>query len=258
MKIFKRLFLLLPLLILTGCATLKGQTLDNVKKETNDHVTYLVLTANGLYENKKGENIDSLSLENTIEYKATPNEALPGKDKVTSSIKDVEFTSWICYEGNGKPTIYDKVPSKSGMVLYAFFTYTGNGGSVDPDPDPTPDMKTIYFEDTEWWNTSAAGTAIYLWNSKTEVNNSWPGERMTHIEYNEAEKSNLWSFELDTNKYDSFIFVRVNPEGEIADWGAKTVDLSVSSMGDNNLYSIKGSETVWGNPGVNGTWSTHK
>lgn len=253
MKIFKRLFLLLPLLILTGCATLKEQTFDNVKKETSEHVTYLVLTANGLYENKKGESIDSLFLENTIEYKAAPNEALPNKDQISSSIKDVEFTSWICYEGNGKPTIYDTVPSKSGMILYAFFTYIGDGGSVDPEP--TPDIKTIYFEDAEWWNKDAAGTAIYLWNSKTEISNTWPGERMTHIKYDEVEKSNLWSFELDTNKYDSFIFVRVSPEGSVTDWGAKTIDLSVSSMGDNNLYSIKGSETIWGDPGVSGTWS---
>lgn len=262
-NIIKKILLIVPLFLLGACSNKQiiNEQVNQVENASNEFVTYLVLTKNGLYNNQKGQNIEELHLENCIPFYGDAKTDLPNKNEITSSVKDVEFTSWIAYEGDGKPTIHTKVPEQSGLILYAFFTYVGDGGNVtpDPEPDPDPELTTIYFQDASWWNEPAAGTAVYAWNSQDDVKNAeWPGERMTHIKYDETGKFNYWSFELDIAKYDSLIFVRVNGDGELADWGAKTVDLSITDMGTNNMYSIVDSSAIWGDPGVSGTWTTYQ
>ncbi len=132
----------------------------------------------------------------------------------------------------------------------------------EPDPEPTGKV-TIYFQDEAWWNKDAAGVGVYLWNSTAEdsFNVIWPGARATHISFNQTGEEgvgfNYWSFEVDLTRYDMIIFTRINTEGEIQDWGAKTVDIALNERGDNNMYSILGSTETWGDPGVSGTWTTY-
>ena len=100
--------------------------------------TYLVLSSEGRYNGELGEDVPSLHLENTITYTAQAGSALPGKETITSTSKDVEFETWLMYEGNGSPTRVSEVPAQDGLILYAFFNYTGDfplsGGGGGDDP----------------------------------------------------------------------------------------------------------------------------
>lgn len=124
--------------------------------------TYLVLSSEGRYNDELGEDVPSLHLENTITYTAQAGSTLPGKETITSTSKDVEFETWLMYEGNGSPTRVSEVPAQDGLILYAFFNYTGDfplvdggGGGGDTPPTPTGDNYYIvgegsFVNGTEW------------------------------------------------------------------------------------------------------------
>lgn len=257
-NIFKKILLLFPLVIASGCNVQTAYAATS----TRDVDVYLALTKNGLYNGQTGNPFAKLFLENAIKLTGAPGDPLPGKDEITSCVKDVEFSSWIAYDNEGKPKSYDSFPDEDDKILYAFFEYKGDGGQVDP-PDPG-EVVTIYFQDASWWNKDAAGTALYGWkgdNSPYE----WPGVRMTHVEYVQTGGTstapigyNYWKIDIDTTLYDSIIFTRVSSEDPMTDWGAKTVDISLSDRGSNNMYSIVDSEALWGDPGVQGTWTTYQ
>ena len=104
----------------------------------------------------------------------------------------------------------------------------------------------------EWWNADDAAIAIYAYSEGGVNNAEWPGERMTKTE---VDGSYVWTAEL-TGYFTNVIFVRVNSSGTVEDWGAKTQDLTIPTDG-RNLYTITSSEAVWGDPGVEGEWSTY-
>lgn len=114
--------------------------------------------------------------------------------------------------------------------------------------------ETIYCKmEHSWWKADGAAVGVYAYGAGAP-NATWPGERMTPVE---GEKD-LWSYDLvNPEAYTAIIFVRVNGNGDIADWGAKTADLSLEAKGENNLYTITSSTAVWGNPGCTGTWSVY-
>ena len=114
-----------------------------------------------------------------------------------------------------------------------------------------PAMKTIYCKMTQdWWTKDGAAVGIYTWDDGGNKKAEWPGERMTAVEGEEG----IWSFELDVNKYHMCIFTRVNASGDIADWGAKTKDLTIPTD-DKDLFTITTAEAVWSDPGCEGEWS---
>ena len=89
---------------------------------------------------------------------------------------------------------------------------------------------TIYFIDSSWWNTAAASTYIYVWNSREEIDNykvAYPGEKMTHLKWDEETKTNTWSYVIDLDTYDYCVLSRRSGDGE-NDWGAKTVDIHLT------------------------------
>ncbi|MBQ9265626.1 MAG: hypothetical protein IJ186_00940 [Bacilli bacterium] len=96
--------------------------------------TYLVLGKYGLYQGSQGTSIDSLFLENTVEYKAVVGSALPGVEEVTSSIGGSVFQYWQAYDGTGAPVGYTRVPSVANKILYAVFS-GGEGGSTSEAPE---------------------------------------------------------------------------------------------------------------------------
>lgn len=109
---------------------------------------------------------------------------------------------------------------------------------------------TIYFQDAGWWRVDNARTGIYLWKGGT--NNGWPGVAMTKL------NNGYWSYQVDTTQYDSMIFVRINNAGAVADWGAKTVTVSLSSYtAAKPLYTIDSTSELWGDPGVTGSWAAY-
>ena len=110
--------------------------------------------------------------------------------------------------------------------------------------------KTIYFKSQQWWHKDNAASAAYYWGTGGNAN-AWPGTRMTKVEG----ETNMWSIEIDTDKYQNIIFTRVNGSGTVQDWGAKTKDQTIPTN-DNNLFTLSATE-VWGDPGATGTWSTY-
>ena len=111
--------------------------------------------------------------------------------------------------------------------------------------------KTIYCKMAQsWWKADGAAVGAYYWG--TGAAPSWPGVRMTPV----AGETDLWSIDIDTDKFQKIIFTRVNGSGTVSDWGAKTADLTVPTD-DKNLYTITSTSPVWGDPGVAGTWSVY-
>jgi len=131
---------------------------------------YLALTSIGLYQGAKGNNIEAKFLENAIEYTALSGSELPGSDVVTSSNKSAVFVSWFCYEGKGAPTVYTKVPSESGKILYANFTATDEKPDIDGDDDES----YVYTLNTQVengdgnWNVDNAIFYAYMFNNESD------------------------------------------------------------------------------------------
>ena len=111
--------------------------------------------------------------------------------------------------------------------------------------------KTIYCKMAQsWWKTDGAAVGAYYWG--TGSGPAWPGVRMTPV----SGETDLWSIDIDTDKFQKIIFTRVNGSGTVSDWGAKTADLTIPTD-DKNLYTITSTSPVWGNPGVTGNWSVY-
>jgi hypothetical protein len=139
-------------------------------------------------------------------------------------------------------------------------TAAADGGAIgDPRWVPAvapvePLMKTIYCKmDKDWWKADGAAVGCYTWNDGGEPKAAWPGERMTPVEG----ETDIWSIELDINTYHMCIFSRVNGEGDIQDWGAKTSDLLIPTD-ENDMFTITNDDPSWGDPGCVGVWSKYE
>lgn len=113
--------------------------------------------------------------------------------------------------------------------------------------------KTIYCKmDYNWWYSDGAVIGAYAWGG-TAGAMTWPGVRMTRVEG----MTNTWSIDIDETKYKNIIFTRVNGSGNIADWGAQTVDLTIPS--DKNFFTITTANATWTSNGnkCSGTWSAY-
>ena len=139
-------------------------------------------------------------------------------------------------------------------------TAAADGGAIgDPRWVPAvapvePLMKTIYCKmEQGWWKQDGAAVGCYTWNDGNEPKAAWPGERMTPVEG----ETDIWSIELDINTYHACIFTRVNGEGDVVDWGAKTSDLLIPTD-ENDMFTITNADPTWGDPGCTGAWSKYE
>ena len=120
----------------------------------------------------------------------------------------------------------------------------------------TMNAKTLYCQmPYDWWwvgddqgNTAAISLYAYGDNGS---NADWPGQRMTEVDATQ----HIWSIDVDLTGYNAIIFARSNQNND--NWGAKTGDLPVSEIGDNNLFVISSAEAVWGDPGCEGSWTVY-
>jgi len=139
--------------------------------------------------------------------------------------------------------IYLKV-YQTDYVSYYIASNSGGGGGGDT---PSGTNFTVYFETADWWNADGAATNIHYWG---DVKTTWPGVKMTYV------NTTTWRFDVPAG-VSGFMFVRVSNDGK-TDWGAKTVNLAPSQMGNNNMYSISSTSATWGDPGVSGVWSVYQ
>lgn len=110
---------------------------------------------------------------------------------------------------------------------------------------------TVYCKVTQsWWTQDDAAVGVHYWGG-TSAGTAWPGVRMTPVSGEEG----TWTYDVPED-VTGLIFTRVNGSGDIADYGAKTTDLSLPTDGK-NLYTITSTTAVWGNPGATGEWSVY-
>lgn len=112
----------------------------------------------------------------------------------------------------------------------------------------TMSATTIYCKMAQdWWKADGAAVAVHYWGGAAGT--TWPGARMTSV------GNDVWSYDVPSD-VTGLMFVRVNGSGDVADWGAKTKDLTLPTDG-NDLYTITSAEPVWGDPGCEGAWSKY-
>ena len=110
---------------------------------------------------------------------------------------------------------------------------------------------TVYCKVTQsWWTQDDAAVGVHYWGGES-AGPAWPGVRMTPVSGEEG----TWTYDVPAD-VEGLIFTRVNGSGDIAEWGAKTTDLSLPTDGK-NLYTITSESAVWGDPGVTGEWSVY-
>ena len=113
--------------------------------------------------------------------------------------------------------------------------------------------KTIYCKMSQsWWKNSGASVGAYMWTDNG-ASLSWPGVKMTPV----TGETDLWSVEVDTDKYKKIIFTRLDGAGTNF-WNAQTNDLTVPTDA-NNLYTITQSSDAWADQGkkCTGSWGTY-
>lgn len=116
------------------------------------------------------------------------------------------------------------------------------------------DTKTVYCQVTyNWWTHGedfeggcpSAAVAVHYWGGAS-AGTEWPGVRMTAV----VGENGVWTCDIPSD-VTGFCFVRVNNCDPIADWGAKTVDLSLQD--DKNMFVIA-DEEHWGDDKCVGSW----
>lgn len=226
------------LAIVGGISAASGAVYSVTNAEEGEITTYLVLSAVGQYNGAAGENFSELFLENAVAFKAKAGSALPGKDSITAGAS-AEFDHWEAYEGTGFPTIYTTVPNEDGKILYAFYKNTYQDV---PGPGPIVD-EGVYYLNAGIWDKDGAWFAAWTWGTGSS------GEWMKL----ESVGGGYYSFEPDTEKVQSVIFVRMDGSKTEMDWSNKWNQTADLTLGTDNCYTI----TDWGGETSVGSWGTY-
>ena len=98
------------------------------------------------------------------------------------------------------------------------------------------EITRIYFSiSNSYWFADGATVAIYAEGENDIKNAEKPGVRMTRL----GTADPIWYTDIDLSLYTKITFCRVNNDAEaVYDWGARTNELLVSTIGDNDLYTI--------------------
>lgn len=147
---------------------------DDPKPNPDGTVTvYLDLGEIGLYEGKKGTDYPEAFVENGVKITGKPGDALPGKDKITST-SGAEFSNWMYYKASdktGAPTRYDVLPEFNCVLLA---NWSGGSGTQPVDP-PTPPVQgevTYTVTGLPNWITND-GCVIFAWVWSPSDTGSW-------------------------------------------------------------------------------------
>lgn len=147
----RKLFTILPLLALVGCAynpeassaknyfertTIDGYNAVGFRNNDSDHITYLMIGPFG-YLSADGApikgTVSDLFYENTIIWKGDAGTDLPDETIVKSTVNGSTFKGWAYYDEDNDhvwPDYYSTVPTKKGLALKAIFDGTDAGGNT--------------------------------------------------------------------------------------------------------------------------------
>ena len=121
-----------------------------------------------------------------------------------------------------------------------------------------PEMKRFYCKmPYDWWwaNDDQGHTAaISLYGFTNFSNNGWPGVPMTELDA----QNHIWTIEIDVRPFTGIIFTRSSFYNDVNyGWGAKTADLLLEDIGENDLYTITSAEQTWDPNACTGDWSKY-
>lgn len=145
---------------------------------------------------------------------------------------------------------------------------TSQGTSSTVTPTGT---KKIYFEDQPWWNayadypmallTGIDGTTVNTPSDapKDSAGATIPGVKMTAVgthTISTGKVNNFWSIDVDLSVYSTIQFLRYGyEEAKSIYWAgnAKTDSLTISALGENDLYVLTETETYFDAKGAAAT-----
>lgn len=240
------LFIVLPLVGLVACSGINtssnfiSQAPENndlnriLLKDLAEDEILLNLTVNGLYNGERGQSSSDYNLENYVIVNLNVGDTLPTKDTITSTVQDVEFTTWQYATDEGELAFVDTV--HEGQKFYqAYFAYLGEGeedvgvsfgdGMTSID-DLEPRM--IYLKNNSGWSS----VNIYAWNSYGRQLSSWPGTAMEVFDAS----NNIYCYELSPI-YTSVIF---------NDGSSQTADLAMYDNVNTYIVSNSGQTVSYG------------
>ena len=201
-----------------------------------------------LSENQTGQyiiSIDTVTKGDAVSfyYQETAIESNIGSDKEDATNKNLVQNNTIHNDANNV-AVYFKTWKDGG---YSYWL-TGYEKSEEET------TYTIYFRDASWWNKDAASTNYVTWK---DTKPTGLGQMMTHIQYIEASHFNYWSCEVPADAA-YIMFIRTGDNGT-ADWGARTVEVDLSTRGTNDMYDISNTTAGWYGEGnsITGTWTTY-
>ena len=148
---------------------------------------YLVLGPNGLYEGAAGTTYASKFLVNTKVITIERGSALPGKDKVTSTVTGSTFLHWV---DRGSASIVATAPDAEEAILVAVFE-GGDGGNT---PTPTDNLPTsgfgFLFNDNSKYALAVkcTGNEEYDYDGREQY-------KISNMSFNKDEEFRLFNFE---------------------------------------------------------------
>lgn len=257
----KKLFLAIASLFLLASCSTNVEVKEPHRLNNGDDVTvYLNLTETGLIDGNPGTDIEEVYINNGYKLETKVGEALPDATRITSTSAGVTFGGWYVYEEKlnpGVPTIYEIAPTKTNMILQAFWTSDntpggGNQGGGGTTPDTPASTNKIYIDVTalSWWNNGNASTYAYTWNNASPLNGTWPGQYLT-------KEGSMYVINVPTTAT-HIIVSRVNPSVQPSADGAvwnQTVDIPMQS-GKNKLSLTSDAKNNEGKLTAY-TWSTY-
>lgn len=241
----KKIFLaIVSLFLLASCST-NVEVKEPHRLNNGDDVTvYLNLTETGLIDGNPGTDIEEVYINNGYKLETKVGEALPDATRITSTSAGVTFGGWYVYEEKlnpGVPTIYTTAPTKTNMILQAFWTSEntpgGNQGGGGTTPDTPASTNKIYIDVSaiSWWHDDNASTYAYTWNNvSSTLNGAWPGQCLD-------KEGSMYMIDVPTTATD-IIVSRVNPADGVV-WN-QTVDIPMQS-GKNKLSLTSLSSYTW-------------
>ena len=261
----KKLFVLLPILLLASCGARDAAVASvpftpTLTEEnglpvlrldpTSDFTTYLMCSRYGYVDAagvpEKGK-VDEKFFENTIVLKAAPGTALP---EAKSEIAGVTFRGWAYYDPSNdhvNPDYYTTVPEVEGLALKAIFDGpTGGGGGSGGGGTPVTEayQATIQVDLSifaTWEGISKF--SVYVWGQNGEE----PLGKWADCEGNLVGDGNIKSVTTPSINYPIvgavFYFVQ---SGGANPGNKQTTNMNIH-ISSNGTYKIQctGSEITW-------------
>ena len=243
----------------TGALRIGGKSITDVdrvitgKTAMGDAIAQIVITHTGVTS-------DNLKL-NSITVTAASDDAFTQDVESKTVVANTDFTYAKNTEGTITITPTSGKWAKNAYYKIAFNVTNSNGSNYAfvlnkiefysyAEGGATPATKTIYCKNVQsWWTQDGAAVGVHYWGGATST--TWPGVRMDSV----PGEAGTWKYDVPTD-ITGIMFVRVNGSGDIADWGAKTANLTLPTD-EKNLYTITSENPVWGDPGVTGEWSVY-